>query len=264
MTSEDQEKPKSFFSETLLIAAITACAYLITFSYEAGFLNVFGIPLDFANLSLIYVFVVGSILLAVLVIIFYIVNTVVIFMPSFEKNHPISTVLKKILPFYILTLISVVLFGNLWKEWIWILVIAVIYTLIEIVPPLFGSRKYGYWNRMKKWQQPGTKSIFNFILPKPKKSNRKFIISILNIILIMVFIVFTAYYGGRARAIKENEFLILKSSPEMIAIKFSGDKVFLFPFDRMSHVIYKEYKIVDIEKLSSTFKKEELGRMQIK
>lgn len=259
------EQKNSIISGTLLLAGASTFAYLITFTYESSFLGVFGISSEFINLDLNNVFIVGGGLLTTLGILTVIVNAFIPFTPLFKNNHPILVILKKLSPYYVLVIILIILFRGSWQEWLGFLIAVLGITAFEFTYPIFASSKENYIEKIQDYQSQDSKekTIFDFLLPPITKSNKSNFRFGIKVIIAMIFLLFTAYFGGRANAIKRDKFLILKSDPEMIVIKITDGKALLLPFDKASKIIKKEFRVMNLSDLLPFLKEERLGEMMI-
>jgi hypothetical protein len=70
----ERQSTRSWITDGIAIAAITALAYVVSFLYETGFCTIFNIPLSFISLSLTTIFVAAGTLFIVAAFIFGIAN----------------------------------------------------------------------------------------------------------------------------------------------------------------------------------------------
>ncbi len=266
----EQENKKQVLSGAIIIAVISLYAYLITFLYEIGFLLVYNLPFEFANLSLVNTFIVGGSLLTTFTILIAIANSVfAFFAPIFRKKHPLLELFKKLSPIYILLALLIYLFGSMWKEWLWALIMALFYTAIQLIFPLFGKHDEKYFERMERQLEEDGKqeSIFDFLLfllPRPTEKNKTKFLSIIKLAVVLVFLIILAFFAGRANALKKQNYFVLETNPEMVAIKITNSSVVLLPFDRNSKSLRSEFKVVDLKDLTAPLKSEKLGNLTIK
>ncbi|MCJ7497382.1 MAG: hypothetical protein MUO78_04525, partial [candidate division Zixibacteria bacterium] len=83
------------------------------------------------------------------------------------------------------------------------------------------------------------KGIVEYILPFVGRGG---LIAILSLFLVLIF----SWEAGRSRALKQDEFLILKASPELVVLRIYGENLICAPFDRTTKEVKKTISIFKI------------------
>lgn len=129
-----------WITDGIIVAASPVVAYLFTWVYEAGYCSIFGIPRSFISLSLTTVFVVAGGLLFVGAVLFCLSNLIVI-VGLVGPHTPIRRSLARLVPLALMLMAMLVLYGSLWREWIWLVAIVIGYAALEFAFPLITQRR---------------------------------------------------------------------------------------------------------------------------
>ena len=235
----ENKTTKKWISEGIIIATSPIVAYLFTYEYEAGFCNVFGIPVQFISIDLATTFFVILGLYTLFFNMLLFGNLIFMFL---DKSHPIYRRLTITLVFFLLFFLApIYLYGiHMWREWIWFACIFGFLALLLFVFPLLTQRHKGSFIDKLQAQaevdrQPVTILDYLFLSLGLKVT---LIISSLLIGLLLSGLM------GRASAIKQNEFLVTSSSPELVVLRIYKDKLICAPFERTTKKIQKSFIIL--------------------
>ena len=147
----EKQTTKNWFSEGFIIASSPIVAYMFTFAYEAGFARVFGIPLEFITLNLKRVFIVASVLLTIVGLLFWLAN--LIFMVSPKETNPIYRGFIRLSLPVLLFVVFIFLFGPVWQEWIVLVIVLAIMIWVEFGFPLITQRHKGSYREKLEAQE---------------------------------------------------------------------------------------------------------------
>lgn len=237
----EKSTTKHWVSEGLIIAAIPVVAYMITFSYETGFAGFFGIPREFIALNFTSVFIVAGALLGVLFFLFLWTETFFLF-PS--KGILYRTSLR-LLPLFLLLPVLFILYGNYWRKWIGPAIIMLIFALIAYGAPLITQRDVkGYSKKLEaeeeKDRQDRVETPFDQAIRLLGGKNAMTLIMILWLLLVI------SNNAGDAAALKQEEFLVANTSPEMVVLRIYGDHLICAPFDRATKEVQRSFIVLKV------------------
>jgi len=200
------------FVKAMLIPIAGGVAYLLTFTYEAGFVAVFRIPIEVVKVNLSTIFVVASALIVSLPLLWWVLSYIA------GSRWTSFRIVLLVLLVLIVCLALFQLYSHQGKEQIRIIVGAsllvvclsfVIFTVLYLKPTQLSS------------------------LQDPRKSQTVFIIGL----LLVVLAVCTSFAVGRNRALAQTHFLIPEESPDLAVLRFYGDILVCTPFDRETHKV---------------------------
>lgn len=247
---------------SVLVAVITVSAYLLVYCFELGYTKYFNIPSFLIEISLINIFITGGSLLFVYFLIFEIYNIFLMLIPTIS-NYVCRRILLANVPLLLILLGSFISYGKLYREQI-ILILLILFVNIFIYGfPLITQRKIkGYAKKLKAQDELEDK----IDMENPTLSNK--IIKLLPkemIYFIFVLYVLTmiAYDNGKANAIKQSEFLVIKSNPEMVVLKKYNDSLITAKFNREDKTLSTKFNIINIAK-NDEFELEKIGPLQVK
>lgn len=91
MTTHEKNR---YLTESLILAALPVLAYLITFSYQAGYASYFGIPLQVITINLTTIIISFFAIVTSLAFVYSISNAVWMFTP--KANDPVSISIRRV------------------------------------------------------------------------------------------------------------------------------------------------------------------------
>lgn len=242
---EKKQKRKLPLSEGLIIAASSVIAYLFAFIYEAGFAKIFDIPLHFVTLSLTNVFITGGSLLLISLTLFILADLIfVIFVSFLKSDSPIYRRLVKLAPmvffsiallfFQINTALQAGLKGLIAS---WLLI-----AFFEFGFPLITQRhKASYRDKLEAQDQ----------LVVQRETLRDYAVGLLGeglyrTIYFLSLALVVTYVAGQSTALRQREFLVTATSPEMAVLRMYGDKMICAPFDRSTGEVERSFTVLRI------------------
>lgn len=236
--SVEKQATKKWVSDALIIAAFPIVAYVITYAYESGYAGIFGIPSDFITLNLTTVLVVTGALFGVILTLFIYANFILYILP--KSDSPIFRGVVKLLPLILLSVAYLLLYGKLWRYWIFPVICILLFILMEFGFPLItqkGNLSYREKYEEQEKIEGKVKGIVEYVLPLV---GRGAFIAILSLFLVLIF----SWEAGRSRALKQDKFLIVKASPELVVLRIYGEKLICAPFDRTTKEITGTFTIL--------------------
>lgn len=247
----DENKLSTFSflrSEAVFIAILTTGAYLIAFSFEAGYLNKFNIPLYLIkiNIELILFFII--ILSSSLFLLLFLANFIAMIFPEHAalQEKTIRIIIMLLLPLW-----NLIIYG-LRKQDVWLyLIIFIIMIFLEILWPLLVYRNI--------------KSIKDkFIADEIAEARvrEKGILGrlhlaigslISNLIYILILGAILAHSAGGANAVTQKEYYLLGDNSNIAVLRIYSDMVIGVPIDFKNKLV--ENKVI-IQKIGERDKVE--------
>ena len=193
--------------QALLIPLAGGTAYLLAFGYEAGFLAVFRVPIEFVKLNLSLILIVASALIVGLPILWWMIWLIM------GGQHGI---LQTALVAGLLVIVAVALlflYGQHGKEQFRFLLGATILTVaLSVVVCVV------FFRRQTVAQDAGI----------PWRTEMVLMVGL----LFLVVGVLTSFAIGRRRALTQTHFLIPTDTPDLVVLRIYGDLLVCSPFDR--------------------------------
>jgi hypothetical protein len=260
----------SWLSGGILIALVTATAYLWAFSYETGFCNYFRITFYLISLSLTTILpVAGSIILITSFMVFIFITPGIILSPLFRyTTKSITGLIISALAVLLLSFVHFLVFTG-WQRngWILLEIYIVFLMMIIFLRPLFTQRGKGSYKEklaaeLQQYQEPRSSR------PQTNPNNLAFVV----VLIVFVFVcigIYGAYDMGSTNAQERRLFLVLPKSSEVpvevVVLTAYGDYIITSPIDRSTKTIEKTLyllKLSEISKIPLTF--ENVGPLKIK
>lgn len=243
--SESPENPviSLFKSEKTIIFISPILAYLCAFLYEAGFLNYFGIPIEFIRVELTTIVVTAGVVLSVILISYFLANLGIIFLHPLLREYKLSNKLQNIIMFS-LTFVGIGVFVFTFS-----VTSAMSYCAGAITSLIiFTILSYkGCLNTKAECDE-----------------NKRNIRRKLAILLLSFFSLFIFWKGGFNEAHIRGAFVVIKTSPEKVVLRIYGDRLICASFDRVTKKIQRDFTIINLTKdFSSDFNYENMGPLRI-
>jgi hypothetical protein len=259
MENEGQSA-KSWITDGIMIAAITAFAYVLSFLYEAGFCTSFNIPLSFISLSLTTILTAAGGLFIVIIMLFGVIH-ILYMIGILDTKNPVSLAFQRTTLFSLLLLANVLLYGRCWIGWIRTAGTLLFFLLLEFIFPLITQRGKGSYRDKLTAQvelEQEARSFGNIL--RTRFGNMGVIM-----FLIIWYGLMTAHTAGRAQAHQQEEFLVIDHSPEVVVLRIYGEYLITAPFDRSTKEIEKKLYIFMLSDNSPTLLTlEKAGPLKVK
>lgn len=250
------DRAKHFLSEGIIIAAASACAYLLAFNYEKGYAQHFSIPIQLINVSLV------NLLIFVAVVIGFLTLSVV-YLNLFlgMLGHP------RLRYFFIVIVFvgaTAYLYGlSDWRHWLpYVVVLLVIFMmngLLDYGLPLLAHRKAGDYKARYEAQAAIDQAHPSFVVRLRRWVG--FDVFFLFAALIMSSLLSST--AGDAEALQQKEFYVTDTTPEMVVLRIYGDTMVAAPFDRATKEVRKSFRLLKIsEGVGPTLTLEEVGPLK--
>lgn len=243
MSEQEKNQNTDFkFSDAIFLALASTSAYLLAFFYEKGFADFFRIPSYFINLNLINVFSLGAVMLGAFTFLFPLINLLT--MIFFNTIHPVLVrAFKPLLILALLVAIQYYLFGqsqpSRWGASLFLLVIFAVLTFF--IPLITQKSKKGYFAKLEA-QEVIDRKVVNIA----DYAALRFGPNIVLLASILLFSIFIAQDAGTAQAIKQTEYLVTNTSPEMVVLRVYGDNFICAPFDRTSGKVQNSFVLFKV------------------
>ncbi|MDA8444803.1 hypothetical protein [Paracidovorax valerianellae] len=228
-------KPRSLFTDGLIIAGATAAAYLLTFAYEYGYCAYFGIPGFLIEPST------GTILFAAMCILGAIILLI-------EMSHLPRELLVAI-PWPRLR-IRLILIALMWitpmltgAPFRWLMMLSLItWTLILLSDYIFALifTDGSFIQRMSRGEAETatSKSAWDGV-------KRAFGATAVGLVLIIYMALLRAWIIGTTHARFQDSFIVLKSAPDIAVIKRYGDRLIAIRYEGTPPRATGEFRVID-------------------
>lgn len=228
-------------TEGILLAASTGIFYLLTFRYESGYAEYFGIPMGFVNVGLTNVLFTMALMLILIGVLLGLANIIAAF-PVFG----VSRDGKFRLVVFATVNLTVVFVAYLSGDWYYWKVLGISFSVLALGLFVFPSMKKRLTPRVKlaRW------------IPTPD-------LNLVTLLMALWFIYGAARFGG-ALAANEKQFLTTNSSAsqEMVLLRVYGDNLILAPLNRNTKEVQMSFTILGVSDLKTALTLEEVGPLK--
>ena len=216
---------KYWVTRGLVIIALPTFLYVLAFVYEVGFARVFRIPVKFITVGVTDVFVVGGILCAVLLALFWLVEPFFLLLP--RDRSPVFQGVLRCFPGVVLLAALVVLYGRRWHEWVWAAAALTFILFLQFGVPLMTQRgKTSYRDKLKAEDTAEAESTGGLMCYIEYSARL--------IIIWLVIALVVSYNAGQVTALRIRTFLVPSTIPDTVVLRIYGDKLVCAPLDRES------------------------------
>jgi len=250
-----ENKNNKWFQGSLLVTLLVALGYFEAFIYEMGYFSAFQIPYEFIQIELNVILLFIMAFLGFTAIFSHILN--IFFLVGSEIKDKYWKIKFMTFSLYLLLLIGfIVIFGNLFKEWVWFAVFISVMLLIEFLIPLLTHKDKGtYKEKLYESDKNNdeAETFYDFMI---KKFGIKVFIIFFLLFISSIFI----NAIGKSKALKkvafpilvEEQLIVLRTySDRLICIDLKGDKK-------------REYTIIDLDKCEKiSFNIDKIGPLKI-
>lgn len=248
---DDKKSPENRISEGITLMLISAGAYLFAYSYELGFALYFNIPKVFIRVSMDTILVYGSAFLGVMMSMLIFTNIVPILYP--KNIHPEIAKFLAILMFFAITVLFYAVifdFSNFayWKPLVHLSVFfTLIFAFLTFVFPLITRRKTkGYLAKLeaqgdfdRKYNSEHVGGVYNYIA-------HLFGEKVLVVLVALFLGLLLSKSIGLAEAVKQDEFLVTNTSPEMIVLRVYDGNLICAYFDRKTKEMESSFVVLNL------------------
>lgn len=258
----ERDGRSSFLTEGLLLAALSATAYLVAFLYERGYCDHFGIP------TLLIAPSTSNILAAAVAVSVGFLGTIP-FLGSFtsivrdvrssERLKPYRSIILTNILLAMAAIIGATLYG---VSWTLVSVLFTIFILINITnfgPPAMRYRQYKTWReRFLATEEAEMRSGGSIDLLLDSLGPR-----MMKVVLVVIVLLFASYIVGNANANRQKDFFVLNDPPNYVVLRSYGDTLVTSKLDRAAKQTGSEFlflRISNIERLKLTA--ERIGPLQ--
>jgi len=241
----------------MIIAIATLFGYFIIYRYESGFLDFFGIPDIFIEITLTSILIAGFVVFFLLLLLF---NFFALFSIFYPKDFwPYSRSIIIISPFLLWLIIDLMLYGSESRNWTWLLGCLVVFSFLGFVFPLLRQRQIkGYREKLIAQAEAEMKTLSTKLYSRlfTNIDRREFLI----FALILTAFVFPKDFG-KLKARQQVNYSVINTSPEAVVLRTYGDKMLCIPFDRKNKEIQRRFFILKISDNTRnlTFSSEPVG-----
>jgi hypothetical protein len=249
-------------SETLLLAGASFVAYVLTFVYQAGYFDTFGIPRQLISLTLVDVLSIGSKIVGVFVAILVFLNFLSIFLPR-QINYPLRRRILQILPLF-LFIVPWLFFYEWGRDSVIVALLMIFLVLIMFLPPLFEGRDKGGY--LQKMEALDSRLSASYPWEGSLLSRLADVVGVSGFMVIMYFLLSAnlAYNAGKASAVNQKIFLVANTSPEGVVLFMTSDRLITAPIVSATKEIVPSFTVINLTKDSAiTLRSVKLGPLRL-
>lgn len=257
MKNPKSDKPK--ISEGIILALASAGAYLFAFYYEKGYASAFKIPTSLIAVNLTSVLIFGAIFISIILAVLPYANLLMSL--TIGRTHPaIQRAAIPVIIVFVFLSIQIYVFGfSNWKNWLYILALLIVLLFLQFVFPLIAQRGRTYVKKLEAQEDTERQFVDSYALLQRKFGNE-------SLLIILLFLVglSTALSAGTAEAIRQEEFLVTNTKPELVVLRIYGDNLICVPFNRATGEIEQSFSVIkNTGETGLVLRLEKLGQLHL-
>ena len=236
---------------------VVGLTHLYAYLYEWGLTAAFDIPSSFIAIEL------GNVILAlgrVLLVLFFVVlalNVLWYFVPQSLERHFLPTGFS-----VALVVVHLYIYGEMWKEWIWILVGALAILAFHFGWPLLAQRGRSSYIEKLQAQALEDASISDPVTLAVRFFTRHFGSASLILLMVILLGCFISFSSGRSQALRQSEFLVLQGESTVV-LRHYGDRFIVAPFNPETAEIERTFSVIkEDDDPRPVFTLKEVGRLR--
>jgi hypothetical protein len=236
---------KSFsLSETMLLAVVPAIAYYFSYTYERGYFQAFGLPLDMVRVELTTILSFTAAILTLAIFMFNISNAIIPYFGD-EENRSSQPLIKYIwsrMPVLFLAFIYIYIYDFRNTGWIYFGAILLLIILIDILPVLLSRKK-----EVSFLEQLNI-DIFSGYKGKHLVTTirKKYGVSAIYFLVCIILGNGISHSMGEAEATRKTKFLVPFTNKELLVAKIVEDKALCISIDNLTGKIKSGFVIINI------------------
>jgi hypothetical protein len=238
-----KQSPGALLSEAVILAGITAAAYFFAFSYEAAYLEYFGIPSQLAVVEVKTLTLTAGALIGLALLVFPAWILLLKLTPSTGKIF--SAVFWF---FFVLMLLTIVVSYGLssWPRWALLVGLAIVVGAIDISSYLLARRKgeeYAMQHERLKLEKFRRSSLSGVV--------RSVDLGGLSLMMVFLFLYLVIPALGRFTARTQVNFLVVKAEPLEVVLRVYSDTAIVVPLVGRD-TIGKEFRVLRLSEVASS------------
>ncbi len=246
-------------SEGILLAISSASAYLFAFYYEKGYASVFNIPVSFINVSLTSILTFGAIIISLILFLLPFIN--LFFVVTIGRMN--TTLQRAIIPvvlLFVFLLVQIYFFGIAGlKDWYFVLIFLCILIFLSLVFPLIVQPGKTFISKLEVQEKLDLQFVDAISL-----MHIKFGKEALLVLAVFLFGIYVAPSAGKSEAIKQEEFLVTNTTPELVVLRIYGDNLICVPFNRTTGEIEENFSVIkNTGETGLALRLEKLGQLHL-
>jgi len=223
---QSEHRKEYWLSEAILLAIVTAVAYLGAFCYEFGYANFFGIPTHFIEISILKIIISLCLVAYFALLVLGTSSFLWMFLP--KKYDKISSVALPVVLFFVLLLIMNI---DIW---------------IKVIFGATGFLMGGYMTATH--QEKKGKRLFDRILEKTL--GEKLASFVRKGTLFLILFITIAFSVGKGTASWGKKFMVLEDLPQTVVLRKYGEILICAPFDSETREIKGQFIIRRMPEMS--------------
>jgi hypothetical protein len=256
---ENQDSRSIRFTEGIVLALVSASAYLFAYFYEIGYASFLHIPQSFITVSLTNILVFGAVALTAFLWLFPFLNLIVMTFTAWKPYPGLAPSTRLVMLAALYQVVIIYAYGvTNWKYWLpGMVVMDVLLGLFFYGIPIVQYLNNRRLNRHKSFgalveesenADRKTTSFADLITKRLGPESGQFIL----FLIIGTGLAQGASYG---QALNQSEYLVTNTSPELVVVRIYGDNIICAPLDRATNEVQSTFtirKVADDPKLTLT------------
>ncbi len=240
----DEQNKKSWLTEGVVIATAPLIGYLMTYSFQWGYVSYFGMPIEFISVDLSQVIrTTIGVMLSFL------------FLLSLYEHVPADTAKKNILYYRLLTVAPLYIYLGIYffihktPFATGLFVGAIIALSLSLIVPIFTEKnKKSYKEKLEAYEEKvklkkKSQGALSF------KLYERFGDVNVGLIVNLIIILFFVEVSGEIYASNKKSFLVLTNNPNKIVLNTYNDKVICASLDRQTKIVGPSFTIYELSPL---------------
>ncbi len=245
-------------SEAGILALVSTAGYAVAFSFEAGYANALGIPLEVIDVRVSTVFLaVFGLLITVLALVSYVD-------PLFGVLRRVASAppsVHRVLTWWVFAGFFLYIFRPSHPLPRGIALLAGLLTAFELLLPLLTHRSVpGYVAKLRASDQDAAN------IPTFSRIATEALLGRFGSGLVAAFVLFLltaalSYAYGMAQASRRDTFWVRQSSPKFVLLRVYGPNAVIAQFDREKKMLLPNYLVVPFADPTTRYHREKIGRL---
>lgn len=254
------EGQTSWLTDAALLGAVPGLAYLFGYAFEMGYATHFLIPRDIVTVDLARMFRVAFPVLVAITLPLAVLDASSLLLDG-PGRKALTALVRPFYPLVGVCAIAALLLGRFQSFWYWLLGVAVLAPLLELLAAVIKKRRTGGWRarmsaRVQEWEEKRTAigrllGLKGYVVP---------------LALVSMFIALAMFYeAGECAAMAKHEFSVLQGSETTVVLRMYGDHIVCGVANPKEHELEETRIILREDRARAiVFHREELGRLKVK
>lgn len=247
---------RSWFTESIAVAAIPVMAYLLAFGFEYGYYLAYGFPQELIDIDLNRVFAAGVIFLTGVLVVLVVTALVLALPPS---EHPLAPAVAQSVTYAMAYLVFLIYLGRMDTFGRIFGLLLAMFVIYKFGAPLLTQRSVrGYVHKFRTHEQnrPARTTLFRTAL-------RAFGVTPATVLVYFLIALVLSITFGWFLATEREYYFVVAGPPERVVLRIYGDSIVLAQLDRSGRQILREYTVLRRTTGSITLREERIGPLTV-